>query len=294
MNQQIPFQIPKFFKFQNDKTIPLSQRRKIIKDKDTKIRKKILYRYQILHKPGTYMSDFEIKKLVYDIREVAATAFDPIPEYQVMCGTREELSDKVIALAWDKTTLAGFASTVELYIPTIGNILHLGLTVVRPEHRSNGLTHLLMQKAITSYIMKKAIYFDKLWITNCAAVLSSLVNVALHFEQVYPSPKNVTYTSQHKIIAETINILYRDKLYIRPDSYFDSQNHIFKGSVKGTVFQKDASDTSYYHRNKEYNEYYKNLMDFSNGDEILQVGFASIPAAIRHAVFNNMKRFIPQ
>ncbi len=293
MNQQIPFQIPKLFKFQNEKTMPLSQRR-IVKDKDTKIKKKIAYRYQILHKPGTYMTDFEMRKLVHEIREVAATAFNPIPEYQAMRGTRDELSDKVIALAWDKSTLAGFASTVELYVPTIGNILHLGLTVVRPEHRSNGLTHLLMQKAITSYILKNAIYFDKLWITNCAAVLSSLVNVALHFEEVYPSPKKVTYTPQHKIIAETINILYRDKLFIRPDSYFDNKNHVFKNSVKDTVFQKDASDTAYYHRNIEYNNFYKNLMDFSNGDEILQIGYASIPAAIRHAVFNTMKGFMPQ
>ncbi|MCX8125255.1 MAG: GNAT family N-acetyltransferase [Spirochaetes bacterium] len=294
MNQHIPLQIPKLFKFQNENNGTISKRRKTITDKDTKIRKNVLYKYQILHKPGTYMSDPEIKKLVHEIREVAATAFNPIPEYQAMCGTREELSDKVIALAWDKNTLAGFASTVELYIPGIGNILHLGLTVVRPEHRSNGLTHLLMQKAITSYILKHAIYFDKLWITNCAAVLSSLVNVALHFEQVYPSPKNVTYTAQHKIIAETINVLYRNKLYIRHDSIFDEKNHIFKGSIKGTVFQKDANDTSYYHRNSTYNNYYKNLMDFKNGDEVLQVGYASIPAAIRHAIFNQMKKFIPQ
>lgn len=294
MNQQIRFPIPKVLKFQNINTKPSSQRRKIAKDKDTIIRKKIVFRYQILHKPGSYFTDSEMHKLVNDIRDVAATAFNPIPEYQVMCGTREELSDKIIALAWDKNTLAGFASTVELYIPTIGNILHLGLTVVKPEYRSNGLTHLLMQKAITSYIIQKAIYFDKLWITNCAAVLSSLVNVALHFEQVYPAPHTITYTKQHKVIAETINQLYRKKIYIRDDSYFDSNNHIFRGSVKGTVFQKDINDTSYYHRNTEYNNYYKNLMDFNNGDEILQVGYASIPAAIRHAVFNNMKKFIPQ
>ena len=294
MNQQIRLQIPKIFKFENVKAKPLSQRRRIIKDRDIRIRKKISFRYQILHKPGLYFTDFEIRNLVHDIRDVAVTAFNPIPDYQAMTGTREELSDKIIALAWDKTTLAGFASTVELHIPTIGNILHLGLTVVRPEYRSNGLTHLLMQKAITSYIIQKAIYFDKLWVTNCAAVLSSLVNVALHFEQVYPSPHPVTYTQQHKVIAETIDQLYRKKIYIRDDSYFDSTNHIFKSSVKGTVFQKDINDTSYYHRNTEYNNYYKNLMDFSNGDEILQVGYASIPAAIRHAVFNNMKKFIPQ
>lgn len=151
-----------------------------------------------------------------------------------------------------------------------------------------------MQKAITSYIIQKAIYFDKLLITNCAAVLSSLVNVALHFEQVYPSPRAVTHTKQHKVIAETINQLYRKKLYIGDDSHFDITNHIFRGSVKETVFQKDINDTSYYHRNIEYNNYYKNIMNFSNGDEILQVGYASIPAAIRHAIFNNMKKFIQQ
>jgi hypothetical protein len=97
-----------------------------------------------------------------------------------------------------------------------------------------------------------------------------------------------------KPLSQRRRIIKDRDIRIRDDSCFDSENHIFRSSVKGTVFQKDINDTSYYHRNTEYNNYYKNLMDFSNGDEILQVGYASIPAAIRHAVFNNMKKFIPQ
>ncbi len=292
MNQQLPLQIPKVFRFQSQKikAVPQKKSNTLLK---ANYKKKTMFRYQILHYPGLYMNNAEIEILVQNICDVASTTFNPIPQYQAMRGNREDLSDKIIALAWDGSILAGFASTVELYIPTVGNILHLGLTVVRPEYRSNGLTHFLIQKAVTSYIIKKAFFFDKLWITNCAAVLSSLVNVALHFEHVYPSPKEVNYSPQHTIIAETINALHRDKLYINPNSTFDVKNHIFRGSVKGTAFQKDANDTAFYHRNHIYNDYYKNLMDINNGDEILQVGYASVPAAIRHAIFNSIKLITP-
>jgi hypothetical protein len=52
--------------------------------------------------------------------------------------------------------------------------------------------------------------------------------------------------------------------------------------VKGTVFQKEKNDTRYYHRNEELNDYYSRLMDFENGDEVLQIGYASTFAALKH------------
>ncbi|HOO72235.1 MAG TPA: hypothetical protein PK926_10780 [Spirochaetota bacterium] len=230
------------------------------------------------------MSDEKIALLVEKIRDTASTAFHEIPDYQVFRGTRDELADKIIAIAWrDDGEIAGFCSTVILEVKGVGKVIHLGLTIVRPEDRSGGLTHILTHKAVAAFLFRYRPIIGKLWITNCAAVLSSLVNVSLFFEKVYPSPKPGTkITRKHQIIARAIDTYYRDKIYISDQAMFDHEHFVFRGSVKDTVFQKKEEDTSYYHRNIHYNEYFKQKMKFENGDEVLQIGFASTFAAIKH------------
>ena len=88
------------------------------------------------------------------------------------------------------------------------------------------------------------------------------------------------------MIAEAIDLHYRHKIYINRDATFDQDAFVFRGSVKGTVFQKSSDETRYYHRNHELNDYYKNRMIFENGDEVLQVGYATTFAAIRHLLRN--------
>jgi len=250
--------------------------------------KKNGYRYQFIYKPGVYLPDKKFSELVEKIRETAATCFEELPPYQVMMGTRDELRDKVISVAWKKDgAIAGFCSTVILKVERVGYVQHLGLTCVRPEDRSNGLTHILTHKAVAGFLMRYRPLVGRLWISNCAAVLSSLVNVSLYFEDVYPSPhNNVGLSDKHKRIAEAIDNYYRDKVYTHRDAVFDRENFVFRGSVKDTVFQKNENDIQYFHRNKPLNDFYKNRMEFHNGDEVLQVGFASTFAAVRHLIRN--------
>lgn len=244
------------------------------------------YRYQLLYTPGKTMSDVEIQELVSHLRDVASTAFDTLPDYQVLRGTRKELEDKVIAIAWRQDgTMAGFCSTVILSVDGVGDVLHLGLTVVRPEDRRHGLTHILTSRAVKGYLLRHKPLVGKVWISNCAAVLSSLVNVAMHFEHVYPSPfvkKQKKVMDKYMNIARTIDEKYRDKIYIMDHAHFDEKSFVFRGSVKGTVFQKDGADSRYYHRNLYLNDYYLNQMNFNEGDEVLQIGYASTFAAIKH------------
>ncbi len=250
--------------------------------------KKAMYRYQFLYRPGLHLGDVDLRHLVASMRGVASSCFDGIPEYQAMTGSRDELAGTVIAAAWRSDgTMAGFCSTVILQVPGVGDVQHLGLTCVRPEDRSNGLTHILTHKAVAGYLLRHKPVIGKLWVSNCAAVLSSLANVSLHFEQVYPSPfATAQLTESHRKIAEAIDRHYRHKIYIDRDATFDNDAFVFRGSVKGTIFQKSSGETCYYHRNHGLNEFYKNRMVFENGDEVLQVGYATTFAAFRHLLRN--------
>lgn len=241
------------------------------------------YQIQFLYRPGLHLRDPDLQTLVQEIREVAATCFETIPEYQALEGSRQELSDKVITVARRSDgSMAGFCSTVLLPVPGLGEVLHLGLTCVRPEARGSGLTHLLMKKAVVGYLLRRK-PIGRLWITNCAAVLSSLGNVALYFDRVVPCPFGKTRPSQkHLRIARAIDEAYRRKIYIRDDAVLDEDQLVFRRSVKGTVFQKSLEDTRFHHRNRFLNEYYGKLMNFSEGDEVLQIGHVSVLTAWRH------------
>jgi hypothetical protein len=230
------------------------------------------------------MDDKRLDFLVKKLREVAGTCFDEVPPYQVMTGTRQELSDKVLSVAWrPDNRIAGFCSTVLLPVKNVGEVLHLGLTCVRPEDRSSGLTHLLTKKAVAGYLVRHK-PLGRLWVSNCAAVLSSLGNVVLHFENVYPSPMaHVKPTANHHRIARAIADDYRDKIFIHSNSVFDERRFVFHGSVKDTVFQKAEEDKRFHHRNGILNGYYRNLMDFDNGDEVLQIGYVSTLTTVKYA-----------
>jgi hypothetical protein len=108
-------------------------------------------------------------------------------------------------------------------------------------------------------------------------VLSSLGNVALHFDAVYPTPFGAAKPSAtHVRIAETIDRQYRDKMYVLEGATFDTRAFIFRGSVKDTMFQKEADEKSFHHRNRSVNDYYLNAMSFDEGDEVLQIGYVSL------------------
>jgi len=241
------------------------------------------YRMQFLFRPGMYMGNRQLLVLKEQLREVASTCFAEIPSYQCLLGTRDEFADKVLALAWAPDGhLAGFCSMLLLKVDGVGEVVHLGLTCVRPEDRSSGLTHRLTSKALTGYLMR-CHPVGKLWVTNCAAVLSSLGNVAMHFEGVFPSPNGPEEpTEVHLRIAKTVNEYYRDKIYIRHEAQFDEHQFVFRGSVEETVFQKSEEDGRFHHRDEHLNDFYRSLMQFEHGDEVLQVGFCTVLTSFRH------------
>lgn len=244
------------------------------------------YRLEFLYRPGITLSEADCQRLVEETRHVAGTCFDTLPDYQIMRGTPQELNDKVIAVARRADgRMAGFCSCVLLPVEGLGDVLHLGLTCVHPDDRSAGLTHKLTGKALLSYMVRHKPLGRKLWISNCAAVLSSLGSVAQHFEAVFPTPFEANQAMpEHILIAEAVDRLYRDKIYIMDDAVFDAEHFVFRGSVRNTVFQKEEGDIRYHHRKPRLNDFYKDKMDFQNGDEVLQIGFISALSPLKHAL----------
>jgi hypothetical protein len=232
---------------------------------------KTSWRVDFLFRPGRFRPAAERAALVAELREVAATCFDEIPHYQCLEGPAA-LSDKVITVARRPDGRAvGFCSAIVLPVAGVGDVLHLGLTCVRPEARSGRLTTTLLSKLLIRYLVRHR-GLRNTWCTNVACVLSSLGNVALHFDSVYPSPFGPARpTRTHLRIARAIAAHYRRPIHIDSAAVLDEEAFVFRGSVPGTVFQKDAADSRFFHRDRALNDYYQELMCFARGDEVIQV-----------------------
>jgi len=237
----------------------------------------------LYQRPGLTLDDARLDILAREIREIAAACFPTIPDYQAMVGTRQALSDKLITVARDRWERPmGFCSMVFLEVPDVGTVLHLGLTCVHPDARGRRLTHQLVKKALTCHLLRQN-PFGRVWISNCAAVLSSLGNVALNFEQVYPSPlKESRPGPEHLKIARAIDSCFRDKMYIPAHAVLDEDRFVFSGSVRGTVFHKERNDLAFHHRKNGINRFYANMMNFEQGDEVLQIGYFRMASVLKY------------
>lgn len=252
-------------------------------------------KYDVLVYPGIYLSKDELAKLTEELRDVSSKCFDDIPYYQVLTGKRDEFQRAIICTARNaEGKLVGFCSSLVLDIESIGTALHLGLTCVDPIARGKKLTHKLMNKLLVKYLLMES-PINGVWITNCACVLSSLGNVALYFEDIYPSPFGKKAPSPtHLKIAQGISKSHRSAIAINYDAKFNSETFVFEGSVSDSVFEKSEADTKYYHRNRDITNYYKDILNFERGDEVLQIGRISLLSLPKYLLRNSKRKFKSQ
>ena len=246
--------------------------------------------YETIFYPGRSYGDVRLQALTNELRDVAKTCFDSVPNYQALTGEREEMKRAIICVARDeKRDILGFCSSLVLEVPLYGDVLHTGLTCVAPKARGKKLTHKLTSKILLEYLVKES-PFSSVWVTNCACVLSSLGSVALYFEDIYPSPFGKSHPSKdYSKIAQYISENFRKPIAINDDAVFNPKSFVFEGSVKGAVFAKDGNDARFFHRNKKITSYYQNLLDFERGDEVLQIGKVSLMTFPKY-LWNTSKR----
>ena len=237
---------------------------------------------EYLERPGQNLPTFQNHHLIAGLRQVGRKCFESLPDYQCFSGP-DALKNKVLTVARNEQgAVIGFSSALLLDVEGVNlPVLHLGLTCVDPDYRGLRLTHKLASRVTVGYLLRNR-PLGKVWLSNVACVLSSVSNVALNFDDVYPSPFVETPSKTHLQIARTIDRKYRDEIYIRQDAWLDEQCFVMRGSVKDTVFQKSANDTRYHHRNKRINDFYQDVIDFEDGDEVIQVGCYSLATFARY------------
>lgn len=251
-------------------------------------------RIEFYHRPARTLAPADARRLVDALRRVGETCFDALPDYQVFRGLAA-LDDKVITVARDRDgRMLGFCAGILLDVPGVPHVLHLGLTCVDPDARGRRLTHRLTGRLAMQYLARHN-PLGRTWISNVACVLSSVGNVALNFDAVFPSPWLDRPSATHRQIAEVIAARYRDDIHIDAHAELDPRRFVFRGSVPGTVFHKEADDARFHHREAGLNDFYRALLDFDAGDEVVQIGHFSLATLRRYLAsgFGRRKPSIP-
>jgi hypothetical protein len=238
------------------------------------------YQLELYQQPGLHLPKADAQKLRKELLVLGSICLKPLPDYQVFSSDPAALDDKIIVTAHvsigDERRLVGFTSAVVLDLQLVeveGPVLHGGLTVIEQSHRKNGLVVQLWARLFVDIVSRQQ---KRIWITNLSGLPSMLAVFNNFTQNTYPSPKHPVPTKIHQEIAQAVSFMHRSKMLIASSALFDSKNFVFRGSndfEKGRCFRKSnsvrqngspMSDTAH--------EYYADLVQEDEGDEVLQVG----------------------
>ena len=235
------------------------------------------YTVEVLDRPGLTLPESARCGLQQELRAVAATCLNPLPDYQCISSAPHALDDKLIAIARDRETkrMVAFASSILLRVllhpgdAAESAVLHAGLVCVSPDARRQGLQPLLYHH-LYAHLRARPEFAEGIWATSMTAALSSLGRMANLATEVYPSPGQAVPSETHLGIARAVDTRYRDDMQVPAEAQFDEETFVFRNVV--SVFNKDAG-SRYSHWDQKANEFYRGLIGEGQYNVVLQIGF---------------------
>lgn len=241
---------------------------------------------RIMERPGRWMSDQDLQKLTSDLRTIASkTLADGSLTYGVFVGERDHMRDTIVTLVStrDGTPIAFNAlaiMTLETQ-PEPADVLHLGLVMVDPDQRSGGLSWVLY--GLTCFLLFVRNQFRPLWISNVTQVPAVVGMVSEMFSDIWPKPDADRRTLNHVLMARRIMAGHRHVFGVGSDAEFDETRFVITNAYTGGSDDlKKSWDEATKHRDEIFNDFCQTQLDYTRGDDVLQLGRMDLPAIRRY------------
>jgi hypothetical protein len=237
------------------------------------------YVIRVLDQPGLWMTSDQLAALHFDLRAVAASAMDEVPEYGVFSGDRRAYRNRVIAVAYDREQRVPVAFTAMVYLAFAAErrtepLIHLGLTMIARTHRGQRLQTPLFKRIFLLPVLNQRRLGFK--VTNIAASPAGIGATSDYFLDVYPSYRGDTQRQpEHLDVARQILGMYRHEFGCSERAIFDPGTFVVHGSNDvqgGGAHQFIKEDPVSHYRVEACNRYCREVLDFTAGDELFQVG----------------------
>ncbi|EYR82959.1 hypothetical protein SHLA_43c000510 [Shinella sp. DD12] len=246
------------------------------------------FRARIVEFPGLWMNEREIGALRADLLKVAGRA---VPhgdlDYGVFSAREDVLQRTIVTLVYrvsDGTPVA-FNALPVLSLSLSGKpveVLHLGLVMIDPTVRSQGLSWVLY--GLTCFLLFLRNQLRPLWISNVTQVPAVAGMVAETFSDVFPSPSRGARRSlRQQMIATEIMAAHRHVFGVGREAGFDADRFVITDAYTGGSDNlKKTFEAAPKHRKAEYNDFCAAELDYARGDDLLQIGQLDLNAAQRY------------
>lgn len=246
------------------------------------------FRARIVEFPGLWMTESEITDLRWDLKSVALrTLQDGDLDYGVFSEREDALNRTIVTLVYrvsDGSPVA-FNALPVISLSLSGkpvDVLHLGLVMVDPAVRSQGLSWVLY--GLTCFLLFLRNQLRPLWISNVTQVPAVAGMVAETFSDVFPSPnRGARRALRQQLIATEIMAKHRHVFGVGPQAGFDTDRFVITDAYTGGSDNlKKTFEAAPKHRKAEYNDFCAAELDYGRGDDLLQIGQLDLNAAQRY------------
>jgi hypothetical protein len=254
---------------------------------------------RIVERPGLWMQDDEVKKMVAELRSVVVAVLDGRSlGYGVFTGEKQALDRAVVTLVYDRASGRPIAFNVLslLRVTLRGrevDVIHLGLAMVHPSHRGRGLSAVLYGLTCTLLFFRSQM--RPMWVTNVSQVPSVVGLVGETLSNVYPSPDPLKHRSfDHLVIAREIMKRHRRVFGVAAEAGFDERRFVITNAYTGgsNNLKKPFAEAQP-HRMEVYNRMCEEELDYEVGDDFLQIGQIDRGAARNFLLRNVPRAWLP-
>lgn len=243
-------------------------------------------RVRIVERPGRWMPTVAVDTLVTDIQCIvrAATPAGTLG-YGAASGDRTRLDDAIITIVYDRDGIPiAFNALALIDCELRGRpieVLHLGLVMIDPAHRTAGLSGVLY--GLTAFLLFARRRLRPLWVSNVTQVPAVFGMVSEWFHDVYPtsdSQRRQSYDQLH--LARQIMQRHRRVFGTSEAAEYDEARAVIRDAYTGGSDNlKKSFDETAKHRHDSHNETCRRTLDYDRGDDFLQIGQVTLAAARR-------------
>jgi hypothetical protein len=242
---------------------------------------------RVIERPGLWMREEEIEALLVQLRGIIRHGIGHDLNYGVVSGDPVRLQQAVITVLYDANNGEAVAFNALSFmdikvrgVPT--RALHLGLVVVDPQFRTQGLSWVLYGLTCILIFFRRGL--RPLWISNVTQVPAIIGKVAEAFPTAWPNPfSQVRRSFDHLSVAREIMRRHRGVFGVGAEASFDEAQFVIANAYTGGSdnLKKTFAQTQK-HRDDRANEVCREHLDYARGDDFLQVARFDLTAARRY------------
>lgn len=250
---------------------------------------------EIIERPAEHLTESEMEALIGSCQQIVRACLDGRElDYGLFSPDREAWSHTVITLVRKSSDGKPIAFNAMPLLPVMRggqrhHVLHLGLVMVDPSERGEGLSWILYGLTCFTLFLRSGL--RPLWISSVTQVPAVVGMVAETFADVYPGKAGAIQTFAHRHLAHQIMAHQRQAFGAGEDAGFDEQTQVITNAYTGGSDNlKKSFETVAKHRSEVYNRFCEGALDYGRGDDVLQIGCLDLRTA-RHFILRTVPRW---